>query len=54
MTRKIGVILCYSDVPDSTQKSRLIESLLIEILQFDKKNVHTYRDLDLRNFERLM
>ena len=54
VTKKIGVLLCYSDIPDSTQQSKVIENLLIDELLFDRKNVHTYRDLDLRNFEKLV
>ena len=54
ISRKLGVILCYSDIPDSTQQSKLVENLLIEEFQFDRKNVHTYRDLDLKNFEKLL
>jgi hypothetical protein len=31
-----------------------VESLLIDKLQFERKNVYTYRDFDLRSFEKLL
>jgi hypothetical protein len=52
--RKVAVILCYSDVPDSTKKSKVIENFLYDQLLFDRRNIHVYRDLDLRNFEKLV
>ena len=52
--RKIAVILCYTDVPESSVKSRQIESVLIDQLEFDRRNIHIYRDLDMKNLVKLI
>ena len=48
------MILCYTDVPESSVKSRQIESILIDQLEFDRRNIHIYRDLDMKNLVKLI
>ena len=54
VTRKVGVLIGFSEVPHAQERIEKIEKFLVDSMDFAKKDVHVYSDLSRKNIMRVM